>query len=132
MAFDRANDAVLVSCLPLSSGGIASDIRRRGNIPILFGEACLFELTPADVRENWLETRKIRREVASAMVAELGLRLSHSMSDTDDEPETHAGEAAACLFLALHHRDVPLKHALAGCRITWDAARHREDVECLD
>jgi hypothetical protein len=131
MAFDRAAEAVLVRCPPLSAGGIISDIRNRGNIPFQFGEACLFELTPEDIRANWQEARKLRRAVASAMVAELGLRLSRSMADADDEPEAHAGEAAACLFLALRHRDVPLRHALAGCRITWDAAHQREDVECL-
>lgn len=135
MAFDRApesrSEAILVSCPPLSSGGIAGDIRNRGNIPVLFGEACLFELTPEDVRENWTETRKLRRGVASAMAAELGQRLCLSMADQDDEPETHAGEAAACLFLALRHRDVPLRHALAGCRITWNQGRHSEDVECM-
>lgn len=132
MSHVHAGDTVLIRCPPPSAGGLPQTIRARGNIPVLFGEGCLFELTPGDVRENWLETRKLRRGLVGAMASEIGVRLYASMQDAEDgEPALHAGEAAACLFLALRHHDVPLRRALAGCQITWNAARHAEQVECL-
>ncbi len=131
MAQQSAREEVLLRCLPASEGGLAHDIRARGNVPVQLGEACLFELTPHDIRESWNDARKLRRQVASAMVTELGLRLARSIHEDDGEPERLAGDAAACLFLALRHRDVPLKHALAGCHITWDGVRRSEEVECL-
>jgi len=121
----------ILSCPPVSAGGLASAVRARGNVPVLVGSDCLFELTPEDIRETWGSTRKLKAQVAGAMMAELGHRLCAELSDDASDPKTVASEAAACLFLALRHHNVPLLHALAGCRITFDDMRRAEAVECL-
>lgn len=128
-------EAVLLSCPPSSAGGLPRSIRERGNIPVMLGESCLFELTPEDIRENWQAARKLQHGRVGAMACELGLRLYATLyaptGDEAGEPEAHAGEAAACLFLALRHHDVPLRHALSGCQVTWNARARTEHVECL-
>jgi hypothetical protein len=120
----------LVGCPPLSEGGLARDIRQRGNIPVQVGSACMLELTVEDIAENWSSVRALRKSVAAAMVAELGHQLCCHDDDEDDE-EGFAGAAAACLFLSLHHCNVPLDQAMTGCRVLFDDAARRERVECL-
>jgi hypothetical protein len=120
----------ILSCPPAGAGGLAGEIRGRGNLPVSFGAACIIELTPADVQENWREARSLRPQVAGAMAAELGQRILRSCEE-DEEATDHAGEAAACLFLALRHEGVPLRQALKGCRIVWDTRHYSEKVECL-
>jgi hypothetical protein len=122
--------AEILYCPPAEAGGLASEIRNRGNVPVCFGHSSIVELTPADIRENWQTTKSLRRQVAGAMAAELGQRLWRSTAIDEDDDADHAGEAAACLFLALHHEAVPLRQALAGCRIFWDQRNHSEKVEC--
>jgi hypothetical protein len=119
----------ILSCPPAEAEGLAGEIRRRGNVPVCFGAGITVELTQDDIRENWQSARALRRQVAGAMAAELGHRLRHC--DEPEEALDHAGEAAACLFLSLHHEGFPLQAALQGCRILWDEHRYREKVEYL-
>ena len=119
----------ILSCPPQDADGLAGEIRRRGNIPVSFGPGSFFELTRQDISENWHSASALRRPVAGAMAAELGHRLCHCCEE--DELMEHAGEAAACFFLALHHEAVPLAQALQGCRILWDERHYCEKVECL-
>ena len=130
MALAMCNVKTVVACPPLSEGGLASAIRQRGNLPVQVGEDCMLELTPDDVAENWSSACQLRKSVAAAMVAELGHQLC-SEDDPDDHGETSAGAAAACLFLSLHHLDVPLDRAMTGCRILFDDRLRLEHVECL-
>ena len=121
----------ILSCPPEAAGGLAVAIRARGNIPVCVGSACMFELTPDEVRESWLSACELRSEVAGAMVAELAHRLCGELDDSEPDEEQMAGEAAACLFLAIRHRNLPLDDMLRGCRITFDDRRRAEAVECL-
>lgn len=121
----------ILSCPPASAGGLAGAVRARGNVPVLVGPDCLFELTPDDIRETWQATSKLKAQVAGAMLAEIAHRLCEELSGDTEDPQAVAGDAAACLFLALRHHNVPLLHALAGCRITFDDMRRAEAVECL-
>jgi hypothetical protein len=131
MPADVLHGSELLSCPPSSAGGLALDIRRRGNVPVTVGNDCIIELTPADVAENWASARAIRKPVVAAMVAEIGHRLALSLASEEAETEDLAGEAAACLFLSLHHRSVPIHTALEGCRVLWNARNRSEQVECL-
>ena len=121
----------ILSCPPLTLGGLARDIRARGNIPVSVGEACMFELTPDDIRESWGTTATLKTQVAGAMVAEISHRLCSELNDGDEDACTVASEAAACLFLALRHHDLPLAKALQGCRIVWNDHTRSETVEYL-
>jgi hypothetical protein len=121
----------ILACPPLSAGGLAQMIRARGNVPVAVGGACIFELTPQDISETWLSTCRLKEQVAGAMVAELAHRLCKELHDDDPDEGALASEAAACLFLAIRHRGVPLHEALEGCRVTFDDVRRREQVECL-
>ena len=121
----------LLSCPPVTAGGLAMAIRRRGNVPVTIGLDCMIELTPHEIVENWTTTCEIRKAVAGAMMAELGHRLCLSLATDEPQSESLAGEAAACLFLALHHRNMPLHEALEGCRVVWNDQRRRETVEYL-
>jgi stage V sporulation protein SpoVS len=121
----------ILACPPLSAGGLAGVIRARGNVPVSVGGACMFELTPADISETWHSTSRLKEQVAGAMVAELAHRLCAEIKDDGADEEILAGEAAACLFLAIRHRRIDLHEALEGCRVTFDDTARREQVECL-
>ncbi|MCA0432141.1 MAG: hypothetical protein LCH46_02660 [Proteobacteria bacterium] len=131
MAAPALHGTELLSCPPLSKGGLARDIRDRGNIPVNVGSSCVIELTPGEIAENWASARSIRKPVVAAMIAEIAHRLSLALTVEDAETETLAAEAAACLFLSLHHRNLSVHEALEGCRIVWDGERRREIVEYL-
>ena len=131
MAAPARHGTELLSCPPLAAGGLARDIRDRGNIPVAVGDGCVIELTPGDVAENWASARSIRKPVVAAMIAEIAHRLSCALAFEDAESESLAGEAAACLFLSLHHRNLSVHEALEGCRILWDEEHRREIVEYL-
>ena len=130
-AFSGAGATEILCCPPMAAGGLAVAIRARGNIPVSVGASCMFELTPDDIRENWDSACQLRSEVAGAMLAELAHRLCGELDDSEPDEEQMAGEAAACLFLAIRHRNLPLDDLLRGCRITFDDRRRAEAVECL-
>ena len=130
-AFNGAGSTEILCCPPMTAGGLAVAIRARGNIPVSVGASCMFELTPDDIRENWDSACQLRSEVAGAMLAELAHRLCGELDDSEPDEEQMAGEAAACLFLAIRHRNLPLDDLLRGCRITFDDRRRAEAVECL-
>ncbi len=119
----------VLHCPTTSSGALAADIHRRGNLPLAFGADCVIELTPRDIRENWKAATQMKRDVAGAVAAELSHRLTHC--DDDDDAFEHAGEAAACLFLSLHHQGFGPADALKGCRVLWDAKHHCGAIECV-
>ena len=121
----------ILSCPPLNAGGLASAIRARGNVPVAVGHACMFELTPDDIRETWASTLALKEQVAGAMVAEISHRLCTELTDDDEDESVIASEAAACLFLALRHHNLPITQALQGCRIVWNDQTRAEAVEYL-
>ena len=131
MAFCGKPATEILSCPPEGAGGLAVAIRARGNIPVSVGASCMFELTPDDIRESWLSAQSLRAEVAGAMVAELAHRLCSELSDAEPDEEQIAGEAAACLFLAIRHHNLPLDEMLRGYRISFDDRRRAEAVESL-
>lgn len=120
----------VLRCLTPDSGALAAAIRKRGNLPLAFGADCVIELTPRDIRENWKAATALKRDVAGAVAAELSHRLSRC-SEEDDDTVSHAGEAAACLFLSLHHRGLGPDAAAKGCRVLWDQRHYSEQVECF-
>lgn len=131
MAFDSVCGVEIVCCPPLAAGGLAVAIRARGNVPVRVGASCMFELTPGDILESWQSACSLKSEVAGAMVAELAHRLCGELDECEGEEIHLAGEAAACLFLAIRHRNLPLEDTLRGCRITFDDRRRAEVVEYL-
>jgi hypothetical protein len=131
MAFCGTPATEILSCPPLAAGGLAVAIRARGNIPVSVGPDCIFELTPDDIRESWESACRLKTEVAGAMVAELAHRLCGELAEGDHDEEQLAGEAAACLFLAIRHRNLALEEMLRGCRVVFDDHRRAEAVECL-
>lgn len=127
----RMRATEIITCPPLSAGGLVHSIRTRGNVPVAVGGDCIFEMTQADIDETWSSTCALKLEVAGAMAAELGHRLCEELRSETLDSQAIASEAAACLFLALRHHNIPLLRALAGCRITFDDRRRREAVEYL-
>ena len=130
-AFNGAGSTEILCCPPMTAGGLAVAIRARGNIPVSVGGSCMFELTPDDIRENWDSACQLRSEVAGAMVAELAHRICGELEECEGEEGLLAGEAAACLFLAIRHRNLPLEDTLRGCRVTFDDRRRSGAVESL-
>lgn len=131
MAFDGVSGVEIVSCPPMAAGGLAVAIRARGNVPVSVGSSCIFEMTPGEIAENWNSALSLKAEVAGAMVAELAHRLCGELAESEGEEGHLASEAAACLFLAIRHRNLPLEETLRGCRITFDNRRRAEVVEAL-
>jgi hypothetical protein len=117
-------------CPRSATRGVAHEIRRRGNVPVAFGQECVIELTPVDIRKNWFAAREIRPDIAGAFASELSQRF-FDVSPSDDDAAEHAGEAAACFFLSVRHAGLALHEALQGCRVSWDRNDRTELVECL-
>jgi hypothetical protein len=117
-------------CARSETRGVASEIRRRGNVPVAFGQDCVIELTPVDIRRNWFAARDVHPDVAGHFASELSQRFFDCAPDDDDARE-HAGQAAACFFLSVRHSGLDLHEALMGCRVTWDRNDRTERVECL-
>jgi hypothetical protein len=120
----------VLRCPPVESDPLVAEIRQRGNLPLAFGRDCVIELTPRDITENWNAAKALKRDVAGAVAAELSARLSRCEDDEEDTA-SHAGEAAACLFLSIHHRGLSLEETVQGCRILWDHRHYSEQVERL-
>lgn len=120
----------ILRCPTTNGGQLAAAIRNRGNLPVAFGRDCVIELTPRDIRENWKAATALKRDVAGAVAAELSARLYHC-GDDEEDTAAHAGEAAACLFLSIHHQGLVLEETTKGCRVLWDNRRYSEQVERL-
>jgi hypothetical protein len=118
--------AVVLTCPPLNTDGLADVIRQRGNVPLSVGGNAMLELPRRDVTENWREASKL----ALQRVASLSWHLAQEIAD-DDEPETHSEAAAALFLLALRHEHASLDRALTGCRITWNDNATTQKVEYL-
>jgi hypothetical protein len=118
--------AVVLTCPPLDTQGLAEVIRQRGNIPLSIGGKAMLELKHCDITESWREATKLPAQ----RVASLSWHLAQEIAD-DDEPETHSTAAAALFLLALKHQHVQLDRALAGCRVTWNDNATRQEVEYL-
>lgn len=118
--------AVVLTCPPLDTSGLADVIRQRGNIPLSIGGKAMLELHQGDIDENWREATKMPAQ----KVAALSWHLAQEIAD-DDEPETHSTAAAALFLLALRHDHANLDRALTGCRITWNDNATTQKVEYL-
>jgi anthranilate phosphoribosyltransferase len=120
------HQAVVLTCPPLDTSGLADVIRQRGNIPLSIGGAAMLELHQRDIAENWREAVKLPAQ----RVASLSWHLAQEIAD-DDEPETHSVAAAALFLLALRHEHASLDRALTGCRVTWNDNATTQKVEYL-
>ncbi len=118
--------AVVLTCPPLETLGLADVIRQRGNIPLSIGNTAMLELHQRDITENWREAAKLPAQ----RVASLSWHLAQELAD-DDEPETHSAAAAALFLLALRHQHANLDRALTGCRVTWNDNATTQKVEYL-
>jgi hypothetical protein len=118
--------AVVLTCPPLDTTGLADVIRQRGNIPLSIGGQAMLELPRRAIAENWREAAKLPAQ----RVASLSWHLAQELTD-DDEPETHSSAAAALFLLALRHNHACLDRALTGCRVTWNDNATTQKVEYL-
>jgi hypothetical protein len=118
--------AVVLTCPPLDTTGLAEMIRQRGNIPLSIGGKAMLELQQRDIAENWREASKLPAQRA----ASLSWNLAQEIAD-DDEPETHSTAAAALFLLALRHNHADLNRALTGCRVIWNDNATTQKVEYL-
>lgn len=118
--------AVVLTCPPLETEGLADIIRQRGNIPLSIGGTAMLELRQRDINESWREATKLPAQ----RVASLSWHLAQEIAD-DDEPESHSTAAAALFLLALRHNHISLDRALSGCRVTWNDNATTQKVEYL-
>jgi anthranilate phosphoribosyltransferase len=118
--------AVVLTCPPLDTTGLAEVIRQRGNIPLSMGGKAMLELHQQDIAQNWREVKKLPAQQAVS----LSWNLAQEIAD-DDEPETHSVAAAALFLLALHHSHADLNRALTGCRVVWNDNATTQKVEYI-
>jgi hypothetical protein len=118
--------AVVLTCPPLDTTGLADVIRRRGNIPLSICGNAMLELCQKDIAENWREATKLPAQRAASM----SWTLAQEIAD-DDEAATHSTAAAALFLLALRQSHADLNRALAGCRVVWNDNATTQKVEYL-
>jgi hypothetical protein len=118
--------AVVLTCPPVDTTGLAEVIRQRGNVPLSIGGKAMLELRQRDIAESWREAIKLPAQRA----ASISWQLAQEIAD-DDEPETHSTAAAALFLLALRHSHADLNRALTGCRVIWNDNATTQKVEYL-
>jgi hypothetical protein len=118
--------AVVLTCPPIDTTGLAEIIRQRGNIPLSIGNKAMLELRQRDIAESWREATKLPAQRA----ASISWQLAQEIAD-DDEPETHSTAAAALFLLALRQNHIDLTRALSGCRVIWNDNATAQKVEYL-
>lgn len=118
--------AVILTCPPKDTAGLAELIRQRGNVPLSIGGKAMLELQQRDIAESWAEANKLPAQRA----ASISWQLAQEISD-DDEPETHSTAAAALFLLAIRQNHIDLRRALAGCRVVWNDNATTQKVEYL-
>lgn len=118
--------AVVLTCPPLDTTGLAEVIRQRGNIPLSIGSNAMLELRQQDITESWREATKMPTQRA----ASISWQLAQEIAD-DDEPETHSTAAAALFLLALRQNHIDIDRALSGCRVIWNDNATTQKVEYL-
>jgi hypothetical protein len=118
--------AVVLTCPPMDTTGLAEVIRQRGNVPLSIGGKAMLELCQQDITESWREATKLPTQRA----ASISWQLAREIAD-DDEPETHSTAAAALFLLALRQNHIDLDRALCGCRVVWNDNATTQKVEYL-
>ena len=106
-----------------------SEIRSRGNIPIVLENDFVIELSPREFSAGWRETVNLGQRRLDVLVASTAARIQAALEDDISEatPELAADTTAFYLF-ALRQKGLSKPKALETCELHWsghEATTHR-------
>jgi hypothetical protein len=106
-----------------------SEIRARGNVPLLLQEDLVIELKRSELLENWRATCALARKRVDHLVLEAGERIHQALCDDEiiDEPEL-ANDTAAFFLLALRQKGVKYPCNMAPCEVLYFHEVHSSQV----
>jgi hypothetical protein len=110
-----------VSCPDADSADSpASEIRARGNLPLILQEDMVIELKRSDLIESWQETCALGRKRVDILVLEAAMRINAALEDDEliDAP-TLASDTAAFFLLALRQKGVKFPSNLPACALSY-------------
>ncbi len=121
-----------VSCPAASEqASPVSEIRSRGNIPIVLENDFVIELSPREFSAGWRETIHLGQRRLDVLVATTAARIQAALDDDISEatPELAADTTAFFLF-ALRCKGLSKPKALEACELHWsgDEATTRRPV----
>ena len=120
---------IVLSCPSSDTGGLAREIRNRGNCPLEINGTMLAELQACDISESWASACKLSPIQLNTMTHDLGCCLSDA--EQGQALDAKLAEAAAFFLLALRQSHVSPKQALDGCRVIWHPQTELHEVEYL-
>ncbi len=97
-----------------------SEIRSRGNIPIVLENDFVIELSPREFSAGWRETINLDQRRLNVLVATTAARIQAALEDDISEatPELAADTTAFYLF-ALRQKGLSKPKALETCELHW-------------
>ena len=97
-----------------------SEIRSRGNIPIVLENDFVVELSPREFAMGWRETRNLGQRRLDTLVARTAARIQAALDDGISEatPELAIDTTAFYLF-ALRQKGLSKPHALEESELHW-------------
>ena len=97
-----------------------SEIRSRGNIPIVLENDFVIELSPREFSAGWRETINLGQRRLDVLVASTAARIQAALDDDISEatPDLAADTTAFYLF-ALRQKGLPKPKALQHCELHW-------------
>jgi hypothetical protein len=95
-----------------------SEIRARGNLPLVLQEDMVIELKRSELLENWRETCALARKRVDHLVLEVASRIHSALNDDEfiDAPAL-ANDTAAFFLLALRQKGVKFPCNLPPCAV---------------
>jgi hypothetical protein len=110
------------------------DIRDRGNLPLLIGDAVIAEIDYLDLIESWDTALAISPADLNAMTELAGRRLSDMLeADPGMEDLTDlVSDAAAFFLLAMRRHGIDKANRIPACTVKWSGQMAREEVLMLE
>ncbi len=106
-----------------------SEIRSRGNIPIMLENDFVVELSPREFAAGWRETRNLGQRRLDNLVARTAARIQAALDDDISEATPELAMDTTAFFLFSLRRQGPAKpRTLEPCELHWpvdDLTSHR-------
>jgi hypothetical protein len=110
------------------------DIRDRGNLPLLIGDAVIAEIDYLDLLESWDTALAISPADLNAMTRLAGQRLSDMLEDDANAEDLTdlVSDAAAFFLFAMRRHGIDKANRIPACTVKWSGQMAHEEVLMLE
>jgi len=124
-------NCVTVTCPDrLSKDPAITDIRERGNLPLIVDDQVLAELTQQDLVESWETACTLPVTELSRMCKIAGERLARAMEDSIEAADLSevVTDAAVLFLLGIRRYGIRTPDDIPACSVRYDLTRGEEMV----